>query len=500
MRFPRSSGSLLHPTSLPGPYGIGDLGEQARNFVDFLWSSGQKVWQVLPLGPTGFGDSPYQCFSAFAGNPCMVSPDRLVEDGLLTAVEAASHPVFPDAQVDFGPVISWKQALLARAANQFAANPGHPLQAEFAAWCKSRPWLDDYALFMALKDAHGGASWENWPQALRRREPGALAAARIHMSDGVHANQFAQWCFDRQWQQLRGYAHSRGIQLLGDAPIFVSYDSADVWARPDLFHLDEHGRPTVVAGVPPDYFSESGQLWGNPLYRWDAAANEDYRWWADRLRATLQQVDRIRLDHFIGFTRYWEIPVGAPDARNGRWMPGPGAALFHALERHLGELPLVAEDLGEFSPEVALLRDRFELPGMRILQFAFTGPENPFLPHHHVPNAVVYSGTHDNDTAMGWWRSAPERERDFARRYLGIDGHDFAWDLIRTGMMSVADGFIAPMTDLLSLGTEARMNLPGRAAGNWSWRLPAGALTPELASRWRGLAVMSGRCDPEVQA
>ncbi len=496
MRFARSSGSLLHPTSLPGPYGIGDLGSEARRFVDFLSLSGQTVWQVLPLGPTGFGDSPYQCFSAFAGNPYLISPDRMVEDGLLTALEAAAHPVFPDDAVDFGPVISWKQSLLARAAGTFASNAAHPLQGEFHAWRQAQPWLADFALFMALKDAHGGASWDVWPQALRRREPQALAEARANLGSGVHANEFAQWCFDRQWLEVRMYAHARGIELLGDAPIFVSYDSADVWVRPDLFHLDDHGRPTVIAGVPPDYFSETGQLWGNPLYRWDAAAKEDYQWWADRLRATLRQVDRVRLDHFIGFSRYYEIAAGAPDAREGKWMPGPGGALFEALERHLGKLPLVAEDLGEISPEVAQLRDRFELPGMCILQFAFTGPDNPFLPHHHVPNALVYSGTHDNDTAMGWWNTAPEVEKDFARRYLGIDGHDFAWDLIRAGMMSVADGFIAPITDLLALGGEARMNLPGRPSGNWSWRLLPGQLTPELAARWRGLAVICERCEP----
>lgn len=494
MRFPRSSGSLLHPSSLPGRYGIGDLGDEARRFVDFLAQSGQQVWQVLPLGPTGFGDSPYQCFSAFAGNPYLVSPDRLVEDALLSAAEAASHPDFPDAVVDFGPVIHWKQSLLARAAATFAARPSHPLHGEYEAWCQSQPWLEEYALFMALKDAHGGASWDGWPEPLRQRDTRALETARHNLADGLHANRFAQWCFDRQWQEIRAYAHAQGIELLGDAPIFVSYDSADVWVRPDLFHLDANGRPTVVAGVPPDYFSETGQLWGNPLYDWDALAREDFAWWAARLRATLRQVDRIRLDHFIGFTRYWEIPAGAPDARQGRWMPGPGAALFEALERQLGKLPLVAEDLGEISPEVMALRDRFEFPGMRILQFGFTGPDNPFLPHHHVPNALVYSGTHDNDTAIGWWQTAPEAERDFARRYLGVDGHDFAWDLIRAGMMSVADGFIAPIPDLLSLGGEARMNLPGRAAGNWSWRLPPGALTPALAERWRALAVIYGRC------
>jgi len=494
MRFPRSSGSLLHPTSLPGPYGIGDLGAEALRFVDWLSLSGQQVWQVLPLGPTGYGDSPYQCFSAFAGNPYLVSPDRLVEDGLLSATEAAAHPVFPDSVVDYGPVISWKQALLARAASAFVANPSHPLQAEFSAWCRAQSWLEDYALFMALKDAHGGASWDTWPKALRAREPKALADAKANLASGLHAHQFAQWCFDRQWQSVREYAHSRGIELLGDAPIFVSYDSADVWVRPDLFHLDAAGRPTVVAGVPPDYFSETGQLWGNPLYHWDQLAKEDFAWWAERLRAALRQVDRIRLDHFIGFTRYWEIPAGAPDARHGQWRKGPGPALFEALERRLGKLPLVAEDLGEISAEVVALRDRFEFPGMRILQFGFTGPENPFLPHQHVPNALVYSGTHDNDTALGWWETAPEVERDFARRYLGVDGHDFAWDLIRAGMMSVADGFIAPIPDLLSLGGEARMNLPGRAAGNWGWRLASGALTPELAARWRALAVLYSRC------
>jgi 4-alpha-glucanotransferase len=495
VRFPRSSGVLMHPSSLPGRFGIGDLGPEARAFLDFLADAGQSVWQVLPLGPTGYGDSPYQCFSAFAGNPLLSSPEQMLADGLLEPSDLEGMPHFSDGNVDFGAVIPWKRALLERAAARFQAHPPAALLAEFQAWRdKHASWLEDYALFMALKDAHGGAPWCEWPAALRTRQPAALSAARGAHEAGMHAHRFAQWVFFRQWRELREAAHARGISIMGDAPIFVAYDSADVWARPELFHLDAAGRPTVVAGVPPDYFSETGQLWGNPLYRWDAIAAEGYAWWIARVRSMLELVDRVRLDHFIGFTRYYEVPAEALDARKGRFQPGPGAELFLALERAIGDLPIVAEDLGVLTPAVEALRDRFAFPGMKILQFAFGGAlDSAFLPHAYTRNCVVYTGTHDNDTTAGWWALASEGERDNLRRYLDRDVHDAPWALIRLGMSSVADTFLVPAQDLLSLGSDARMNFPGRPAGNWFWRVPYGALDAGMAARLRTLTALYGR-------
>jgi 4-alpha-glucanotransferase len=497
MRFPRSSGVLLHPTSLPGPYGIGDAGREAFRFVDWLASAGQSVWQVLPLGPTGFGDSPYQCFSAVAGNPLLISPDALVEEGLLTREDFADAPQFPAGGVDFGPVITWKFALLRRAAGRFERGEGRAaeLRGAFEEWRgRNASWLEDFTLFMAIKDAHGGAPWVEWPEPLRRRDGAALAAARGTHAGNVALHAFLHWTFFRQWAALRAHAASRGIAIMGDAPIFVAHDSADVWANPGLFQLGEDGRPTAVAGVPPDYFSDLGQLWGNPLYRWDALAADGYAWWVARVRALFTLVDRVRLDHFIGFTRCWAVPAGAPDARTGRFEPGPGAELFRALERELGRLPIVAEDLGVLTPEVETLRDTFAFPGMKVLQFAFAGgADNPFLPHHHLPNGVVYTGTHDNDTLVGWWASASEAERHQARRYLASPLRDPAWDLLRVAMASVSDTCIVPAQDLLDLGNEARMNFPGRPSGNWSWRLEPGALDDALAARLNLLTSIYGR-------
>ena len=497
MRFPRSSGVLLHPTSLPGPYGIGDAGREAFRFVDWLVSAGQSLWQVLPLGPTGFGDSPYQCFSAFAGNPLLASPEQLLAEGLLAKEDLAHAPRFPEGHVDFGPVIAWKNALLERAAERFARGGGgmRALHAEFEGWRHEHAaWLEDLALFMALKDAHGGAPWVEWPEPLRRRDGAALAAARERHAHAVFSHAFRQWTFFRQWAALRAYAATRGVAIVGDAPIFVAHDSADVWANPGLFQLGEDGRPTAVAGVPPDYFSETGQLWGNPLYRWDAMAADGYAWWTGRLRAVLAQVDRVRLDHFIGFTRCWAVPAGAADAREGVFEPGPGPALFRAAGAALGRLPILAEDLGVLTPAVEALRDEFAFPGMKVLQFAFgAGAANTFLPHHHVPNSVVYTGTHDNDTTMGWWNAATEPERHHARTYLASPLHEPAWDFLRACMASVADTCVVPAQDLLQLGTAARMNFPGRPSGNWSWRLPHGALDAAVASRLHELTALYGR-------
>jgi 4-alpha-glucanotransferase len=495
MTSTRASGILLHPTSLPGRFGIGDLGPEAERWLDFLAAAGQRLWQVLPLGPTGYGDSPYQSFSAFAGNPCLVSPERLLEDGLLESADLAAAPAFPPGQVDFGPVIEWKLALLARAHARHAAGSAPALRPAYEAFCRAQAgWLEDFALFMALKESHGGAAWTSWEPALVAREPGALADASARLAEAVDSQRFRQFLFFRQWGALRARAHAQGLRIVGDLPIFVAHDSADVWAHPGLFQLDAKGSPTVVAGVPPDYFAKTGQLWGNPLYRWDVLAKGGYAWWLERLRATLEVVDVARLDHFRGFEAYYEVPARHTTAEKGRWVKGPGAQFFEAVRDALGALPIIAEDLGFITPEVLALRDRFELPGMKILQFAFDhGAKHPFLPHHHVKNCVVYTGTHDNDTARGWYANAPEKERHFARSYLGRDGSDFAWDLIRAGMASVADTFIAPLQDVLDLGPEARMNLPGRPNGNWGWRFRREQLSDAVQERLKGLAETYGR-------
>jgi 4-alpha-glucanotransferase len=488
---------LLHPSSLPGRYGIGDLGDEAYRFVDFLASAKQRLWQVLPLGPTGYGDSPYQCFSAFAGNPLLISPDKLLEDGLLTEGDLPGAPAFPADRVDYGEVISFKLDLLSRAARRFQSGANGALRAAFDAFCRDQAvWLDDFALFMALKDAHDGAVWNTWPKDIALREASAIRRLNVELAQTVYAQKVFHFLFFRQWTALKQYANDRGIRIIGDIPIFVAHDSADVWTHRDLFFLDDDGRPTVVAGVPPDLFSETGQLWGNPLYRWDVMAQHGYAWWIDRFRAMLTQVDIVRLDHFIGFTRYWEVPAGESTAIHGRWLPGPGEALFFAVEKALGKLPIIAEDLGVVTPQVEALRDQFEFPGMKTIQFAFTGPGNPFLPHNYARNYVVYTGTHDNDTSLGWFQSAPPSERSFARRYLGRDGGDFAWDLIRAAMSSVADTVIIPLQDVMGLGSQARMNYPGRPAGNWGWRFGWDLLGDDQRNRLREMVDVYSR-DPD---
>lgn len=490
MTFQRSSGILLHPTSLPGPYGIGDLGPQARRFIDFLAGAGCKLWQVLPLGPTGYGDSPYQCFSAFAGNPYLISPDVLLEQGLLTRADLSDMPAWSPQEVDFGELYGWKPRLLEKACARFESMPSGALRTEFDAFrLKNAVWLEDFSLFMALKASNAGAAWNQWPEPLRARRPQALDEARKSLAASISRYSFVQFLFSSQWNALREYAHGQGLQIIGDIPIFVAMDSADVWSHPELFHLDDAGQPTVVAGVPPDYFSPTGQLWGNPLYRWDAHQQSGYRWWVERVSATLNAVDIVRIDHFRGFVAYWEIPGDAATAENGRWAPAPGAELFKAIRQALGEgeLPIIAEDLGVMTPEVAELRDAFGLPGMKVLQFAFSGPENIFLPDHYIENCVVYTGTHDNDTSLGWYASAPAAEQKFARQYLHSDGVDFAWDLIRAAWESVAVFALAPMQDFLRLGSTARMNFPGQAAGNWAWRMDEDALSADLQQKIREL-------------
>jgi 4-alpha-glucanotransferase len=495
MNYQRASGIILHPTSLPGPDGIGDLGPEAFRWVNFLDEAGCGLWQVLPLGPTGYGDSPYQCFSAFAGNPYLVSPALLLEDTLLTRMDLEDRPDFPEERVDFGPVINWKLIILERAYKYFRQNSNPKLVDEFEAFSKAQSlWLDDFSLFMAIKESLGGIVWNQWPEGLRNRVPEALDEFRKKNQTSIERFSFWQFLFFRQWVSLHRYASRKGIKIIGDIPIFVAFDSSDVWSHPELFFLNKKGLPSVVAGVPPDYFSPTGQLWGNPLYRWNIHKKEGYSWWIRRIQATLQMVDIIRLDHFRGFAGYWEVPFGKTTAETGRWVPGPGASFFSALMEELGDLPIIAEDLGEITPDVIELRDSFKLPGMKVFQFSFASdPEDPFLPHNYPTNCVAYTGTHDNDTSLGWYESAPQNQKDLCRRYLARDGSNISWDMIRVVWASVANMALAPMQDLLGLGTEARMNFPSKASGNWTWRLPIGAITTQLKDQLKEVNYLYSR-------
>ncbi len=502
MRFPRASGILMHPTSLPGRYGIGDLGEAAYEFVDFLAAAGQAYWQVLPLSPTGYGDSPYQGLSAFAGNPMLISPDRLRELGHLSATDIADLPHFPNDRVDFGPVIYHKTRLLNRAFANFRTGAPAEQQEAFARYCHEQAaWLDDVALFMALKEAHDLRPWEEWELALRTRQPEALAHWQASLAEEIENQKYRQWQFFEQWLALKRAANERNIRILGDIPIFVAYDSADVWANPHLFHFDEDLQPTVVSGVPPDYFSETGQLWGHPLYKWDVMADDGYAWWIDRFRMAFTQADIVRIDHFRGFYNYWEVPAGEKTAIKGRWLNGPGADLFEAVTAALGNVSIVAEDLGDFDDEsragVDALQETYGYPGMKVLQFSFgSGATDPFLPHNYnSPNWVVYTGTHDNDTVLGWYQeTSSETERDYARKYLSTDASDLAWDLIRLAWASTASTAMTTTQDLLKLGHYARMNTPSTIGPpNWCWRLLPGMLTEEVADQILTLTAIYGR-------
>ena len=507
MNLKRSSGILLHPTSLPGPYGVGSFDQEAWDWVDFLDRTRQTVWQVLPLGPTSYGDSPYQSFSTHAGNPYLIGLGRMVEEGLLEEADLAGAPAFPPDRVDYGALYHWKLPLLKAAAARFDAGGTSELACGFRAFCEAEAaWLEDYALFMALKDAFSAQAWNLWPEELRNRHPEALEQARKDHAAALHAHRFIQWVFDRQWKALRAFANERGIRIMGDLPIFVAMDSADAWTRTELFHFDRHIRPTVVAGVPPDYFAEDGQLWGNPLYRWTEMRKDGYRWWMDRMRSALARYDLVRIDHFRGFASYWEVPAGEKTARKGKWVKGPGASFFHALQREFGEdLPIVAEDLGEITPDVLELREQFGLAGMKVLQFGFGGEaSNPFLPHNYAEKFVAYSGTHDNDTTRGWYEeSSRPHERDHFRRYFCTDGRDPAWTMIRGVFASVARLAVVPLQDVLDVGASGRMNLPGRGDGNWQWRFRAGELGELQAGRLLELTELYGRererlSEPEV--
>lgn len=490
----RSSGILLHPTSLPAPCGIGDLGPAAYAWVDALAHARQRWWQILPLGPTGYGDSPYAVFSAFAGNPNLISPELLAHEGLLNAADFAGDHWDAD-RIEYGPVIEFKAGLTAHAWDNFQAGRGKTLRPAFEVFhSQESGWLEDFVLFMALKEAHGGAGWHEWSEELILRKPAALQQARQELAEAMELHRFRQFLFDRQWKALKQYARERNVRLIGDVPIFVADDSADVWTNPELFLLDEQRRPRVLSGVPPDFFSTTGQLWGNPLYNWKAHQKSGYAWWTARLRAALAQVDLVRLDHFRGFEAYWEVPAGTSTAENGRWVKGPGADFFRVVRENLGGLPMIAEDLGVITPEVRQIRQQFNLPGMRILQFAFGGAlERRFLPHRHERNTVVYTGTHDNDTTHGWYQTLTEEELRFFRGYAPSTDNDISWDLIRLAWMSVADYAITPLQDVLSLGSEARMNRPGQPSGNWRWRFRADRLTEKLLDRLAELTVIYER-------
>jgi 4-alpha-glucanotransferase len=505
MQFPRGSGVLLHITSLPSRFGIGDLGPEAYRFVDFLAETGQTWWQMLPVGPTGYGNSPYQSLSSFAGNTLLISLDRLADEQLLEPFDEQAIPAFSSHSVDFDQVAFWNPRQL-RVAHRTFLERGLDTE-EFQAFSAANAWwLEDYALFRSLKREYHEKAWTDWPEQLVQRDPEALSEARETLELDIDREKFLQFQFDRQWRALKKYANERNVRLVGDLPIFVAHDGADTWAKQELFQLDIHGQPTVVAGVPPDYFSITGQRWGNPLYRWEAHADQGYKWWIQRIRHALELFDVVRIDHFRGFESYWEIPGDAPDARGGRWVPGPGAAPFRAAEAALGSLPVIAEDLGVITPEVEALRDGLGFPGMRVLQFAFgDDPKGAdYRPHNYPRHCVVYTGTHDNNTTVGWFADEGDkdttrtgeqiaRERAFTLDYLGAKGDEIHWDMIRAAWGSVADMAIAPLQDILGLGSEARMNLPGSSTGNWLWRFQPGDLTADVATRLKKLTTLFER-------
>jgi 4-alpha-glucanotransferase len=492
MPFERSAGILLHPTSLPSPGGIGDLGPEAYAFADFLALARQGLWQILPLSPPGLNNSPYSAISAFAGNPLLISLERLAAHGWIGRDALERQPPQQDS-IDFEAVKDHKLPLLRRAAQNFLERD-HARRGRFEDFKRKNAWwLDDFVLFEVAREIYSGDPWSFWPRELARREPDGLRKFGLDRQRELEVERAIQFAFFEQWKSLRSYCAERGIRIVGDVAIFVNYDSADVWRNPELFYLDENLQPAVVAGVPPDAFSQTGQRWGNPIYRWDVCRKNGYQWWVERMSWALETCDIVRLDHFRGFESYWEIPASEPTAVHGRWMKGPGDDLFRVLRERLDDLPFVAEDLGMITPEVHELRERLAIPGMKVLQFAFGNPgAHIYLPHNYAHNCVVYTGTHDNDTTLGWWQSgASAEERAHARAYLG-DLDNVPWGFIRTAHASVARMAIVPLQDVLGLGSEARMNIPSRTDGNWGWRFAAGATGRETAER---LAALSTMCD-----
>ncbi len=491
----RKSGILVHPTSFPGPYGIGDLGDSAFRFIDFLIDSDQELWQVLPIGPTGYGDSPYQAFSSFAGQPLIISPDKLIKMGLLNTDELALQVWNPEV-IDYGPAIKYKTNLLQKAFANFNKSNNKSTHKQFKNFCiKHKDWLANYALFMAVKDFHDGVMWTEWEKEIAFPSQAAINKWNRKLEVEIKYYKFIQFIFFKQWFELKKYANDRGISIIGDIPIFVAFDSSDVWANKDLFFLDSKGYPTIVAGVPPDYFSETGQLWGNPLYDWTANKKTNYNWWIKRISSNLEFVDFLRIDHFRGFEAYWSIPYGAKTAIDGEWKTGPGHDIFIALEAELGKnLPIIAEDLGVITPEVEALRDDFNFPGMKILQFAFENiEENNFLPHNYTPNSICYTGTHDNDTTLGWYLKAISKSQDRVRRYMNTDANDVCWDFIRTCFGSVSTMAVVPLQDIFSYDSWARTNTPGVAANNWKWRFKDNMLNEHYIGKLRYVTKLFGR-------
>ena len=485
--FERSSGILFHPTSLPGKYGIGTLGKEAYAFIDFLKKSRQKLWQIFPLGPTGYGDSPYQSFSSFAGNPYLIDFDLLIEAHLLSE-EDLRDVFFGDNEeyIDYGAIYNQKYPLLRKAYENFKSSDNHEMRENLEHFKRENAsWLNDYSLYISLKNHFNGLPWNEWAHDIKNREHGAMEHYKNELADNIEYHNFIQFLFFKQWGDVKRYANENGIKIIGDIPIFVAADSSDAWANPEIFLFDEERKPVKVAGVPPDYFSATGQLWGNPLYNWQKLKETNYSWWVERVKANLSTCDIIRIDHFRGFEAYWAVPYGDDTAINGQWEPGPGIDLFNAIKSQLGELPIIAEDLGLMTQGVIDLREATGFPGMKILGFAFdSGEENDYLPHTYTKNCVVYTGTHDNDTLIGWFQKAKEEDRQFARDYLNSRSDDeIHWDAIRGAWSSVANMAISPVQDFLGLGSEARINTPGVAAGNWQWRLRHGVLTDELAER-----------------
>lgn len=492
----RCSGVLLHPTCFPGKFGIGDLGCHAYQFIDFLASSQQQLWQVLPLGPTGLGNSPYMCYSAMAGNPLLISPEQLYSSGFLEPDDMDNLPTLSCDRVDFNQVSQVKYPLFRKAHKRFQTSATPDQKQAFEQFCAEKAdWLEDFALFMAIKHQKKDTSWSTWEPELAERDASAIAHCRQMLSTQIQFEKFLQFEFFRQWSEIKQYANNRGIHIIGDIPIYVAHDSADVWAKPNNFCLNPNThQPALLAGTPPDFFSQTGQLWGNPVYDWDYLQQSDFQWWVQRFQAMLDYVDLIRIDHFPGFTHFWAIPDSEKDARKGKWISAPGEQFFQILKQKLGTLPILAEDLGIITPDVEALRDKHEFPGMKILHFAFTDHNNPYLPFNYQPNCVVYTGTHDNDTTVGWFKSLSPEEQQKVLKYLGCTSSDgIHWDLIRLIFRSTANIAIAPLQDILGLDSDARMNIPGKQDGNWEWRYQTGALTDEIRDRLKEITEIFGR-------